>query len=243
MIEELVVAVGKSTRRKNKGEWIMMKSLATIVLLFLGSIGTASAQMASITSILVQTTGCVMAPTLKPCDVGPGMTLEISGDNFGADAGNVSLCDCPNTQITYWTPTRIDVTVDEVTPKSIIIVETKGGDYSNGLAYTALPPVIQQIDVGTCSYVPNWSRKQCAITAGTRVTIRGSYFGRYAGEVGTCDCANAIVESWDPNWLTDPSTSDNTIVITAVDAVCGSSITVEVGGMTSNPVPYTTCAS
>jgi hypothetical protein len=204
----------------------------------------AYGQAPTITSIQVESTGCEFtAGSLgQPCSIGPGMLLHIFGQNFGQAGGGVALCNCPDTTIVGWTPTRIAVTVDEVTTPSSIQVETYGGGYSNSVPYVALPPVITGIAVGECRFTPNVSKRQCAITPGTTVTILGSYFGRYADQVATCDCASPTIVSWDPNWTTDPQQFNNTIVITAVDAVCGSSVMVEAGGMWSNPVPYTTCA-
>jgi hypothetical protein len=208
----------------------------------------AAGQTPTITSIQVVSTGCEFTAGLPPnapntpCSIGPGMVLQVIGQNFGQRAFGVGLCDCPDATIIRWTPTEISVTVDEVTPQSVIQVEAYGGDYSNTVPYVALAPVITRIEVGTCSFTPNVSRKQCAITPGTTVTIHGNYFGRYAGQVATCDCAGATIDTWNPNWTSNPRQFDNTIVITALQAICGSAVLVEAGYMWSNPVPYTTCA-
>jgi len=170
------------------------------------------------------------------------MGVVISGQNFGDSAESVSACDCVDTTIERWTPTRIVVMINIVNPQSVIMVEHAGGVWSNSVPYIALAPVISRIDVGPCTYYPNISRKLCAITPGTQVTIHGRFFGSAPGQVSLCDCdSNATVESWNPNWATNPGPYDNTIVVTAVQVVCGSGIVVESGGMWSNPVPCTTC--
>jgi hypothetical protein len=219
-----------------------MKSVRSLVTLMFAvpftAFCAAHGQTPVITGIHVSN-GC----SSSPCPVGPGMTVILTGQNFGTAAGGVALCDCPFATTVRWAPTRIQVTVDEVTPDSTISLETPGGVWSNTLPYMALAPVITRIDVGDCSYVPNESRKLCVINPGAQVTIHGSYFGRYAGQVGTCDCADATIDSWNPNWVTNPTTGNNTIVVTPVDELCGSSIVVQAGGMWSNPVPYTTCAN
>jgi len=206
----------------------------------------AAGQTPTITGIQVQNTGCTFTAGSmgQPCVVGPGMLLVINGQNFGQAAGGVSLCDCPFTTTNRWTPTRISVTVDEVVLQGNIMIEAATGAYSNSVLYAGLAPVITRIEVNGCSFVPNVSRKQCVITPGAQVTVYGSYFGRYAGQVSLCDCqSNATIDSWNPNWVTDPQLHGNIIVVTAVDAVCGGSVEVQASGMWSNPVPYTTCGS
>jgi len=202
-------------------------------------------QSPTITSITVPSTKCVYvvgAADAKPCSIGPGMGFVISGQNFGDAAESVSVCDCVDATIERWTSTRIVVMPNVVNPSSLIRVERAGGYWSNSVPYVALAPVISRIDVGTCTYYPNISRKLCAITPGAQVTIHGRFFGSAPGQVSLCDCANnAAVDSWNPNWATDPTPYRNTIVVTAVEVVCGSSVAVESGGMWSNPVPYTTC--
>jgi hypothetical protein len=204
----------------------------------------ADAQGPTITSIQLDGNGCEFSAgsTGQPCSIGPGMVLQVYGQNFGPAGGGVGLCDCPDSTTLRWTDTHITVTVDTVTPQSVIKVETQGGGYSNTVPYVALAPVITGIQVGTCRYIPNVTHQQCAVTAGASVTILGNYFGRYPEQVATCNCTAATIDSWNPNWLTDPKQFDNAIVITPVDAVCGSSIVVQAGSMWSNPVPYTTCA-
>jgi hypothetical protein len=170
------------------------------------------------------------------------MTLTLFGKNFGAAGGGVDLCDCNFATTNDWKQTSIVVTVNWVAPNSAISVETPGGAWSNAIPYLALPPVITRVDVGSCSYVPNESRKQCVITPGARVTIHGRYFGKGVGEVATCDCPNnATIQSWNPDWATNPSSLANTIIVTVVDAICGSTVAVRADEMWSNSVPYTTC--
>jgi hypothetical protein len=205
----------------------------------------AGAQAPTITSIQLDGNGCQFSAgsTAQPCNIGPGMVLTVNGQNFGPAGGGVGLCDCPDSTTIRWTPTQITVTVDVVGPHSVIQVENQGGYYSNTVPYVALAPVITGIEVGACHYTPNVSHEQCAVTVGASVTIEGNYFGRYPGQVSTCECTAASIDSWNPNWLTNPRQFDNAIMMTPVEAVCGSSIVVEADGMWSNPVPYTTCAA
>ncbi len=178
-----------------------------------------------------------------PCAIGPGMFLIITGSNFGAAAGGVSLCDCPFFSLRRWSPVEISGIVDSVAPGSSLALELPGGGWSNAIPYTALAPVITRIDVGTCSYVPNQSRHQFVVVPGTQITIHGRYFGPGTGQVATCDCANATIESWDPDWTAKPSPANNIVVVTAVQAICGSMIGLQANTMWSNLVPYTTCGS
>jgi hypothetical protein len=136
------------------------------------------------------------------------------------------------------------VTVNAATPNTSLMLETVGGAFSNGVPYNALAPLITSIVVGTCTYVPNQSPFLCMITPGTQVTINGSYFGppTGGGSVITCDCGvPPTTISWNPNWSTSPSPYNNQIVITANQAVCGSTVAILFDTMWSNYVPYTAC--
>jgi hypothetical protein len=218
----------------------LLLSLIGACLISAAALGQTPAPV--ITSIHVDNTcDFSVSDSQTPCPIGPGMTLIITGENFGGD-GNVGLCDCPTTTVERWTPTGIIAMVDMVTPASAIMVETAGGAFSNAVPYTAIAPVIRRIDAGKCTYIPGVTRHLCQITPGTQFTIVGDFFGRFVGgQVATCDCANATVDIWNPDWLVNPHTQNNRIVATAVDAECGSSVVVQAGGMWSNPVPYTTC--
>ena len=195
----------------------------------------------SITRVAVKETGCsyTVGRSTTQCSLAPGMTLIITGKNLG-QPGIVKLCDCGPAQIQTWTASKIVAQVEYVTPNAAVAVETITGAWSNSVPYVALAPVITSIDVGTCTFVANQSTKQCVILPGAEITIHGKYFGR-GGQVATCDCASATIISWDPDWTTHASPYNDTIVATATDAVCGSSVSVEVMGVWSNPVPYTTC--
>lgn len=223
-----------------------MKLTAT-ALCFAAFCLTAYGQSPTITSVTVPGTNCVYvvgAIDAKPCSIGAGMAIVISGQNFGDAAESVSTCDCPDTAIERWTSSRIIVMANIVNPGSAIAVEHAGGGWSNSVPYTALAPVITRIDVGTCTYYPNISRKLCAITPGVQVTIHGRFFGYPAGQVSLCDCGSEpTIDSWNPNWKTNPHPYGNTVVVSAIEVVCGSSVTVQSGGMWSNPVPYTTCGN
>ena len=222
-----------------------MKLISAVVISALcGLAGTlAEGQAPIITNIQIAGGGCAFTAgsDAPPCSIGPGMVLEVFGQNFSETPFGVGLCDCPNATILRWTPTKITVTVDEVNPESVIRVENWGGAYSNAIPYVALPPVITAIEVGQCTFVPNKSRNLCDITPGTQVTIHGNYFGRYPGQVATCDCPAATINSWNPDWATDPKQFNNTIVATAVEAAPGDSVLVDAGYVWSNAVPYTTC--
>ena len=222
---------------------VPLSCLVGLIPLCLAS--AALSQSPTITSIEIKQSGCIytVGTSTTPCEIGPGMTLTVKGRNFGAAGGGVGLCDCPDFTNLKWTSTRVSGTVDWVAPNSTIMLETAGGSYSNVLPYTALAPVIEHIQVGTCTYVPGYSFKQCVVTPGTDVTLYGSYFGPGPGEVATCDCTAATIDSWDQDWATNPSPTHNKIVVTTVDAVCGSTIEVRTGsgGIWSNAVPYTTC--
>lgn len=220
---------------------IRLSCLVALVPLWL--VSTALSQSPKITTITVRNTGCIytVGTSTTPCEIGPGMILTVEGSNFGEEGGGVDLCDCNFITTVSWTSTRVTGTVNWVAPNSILNLETAGGAWSNALPYTALGTVIEYIRVGNCTYVPNKSGKQCVITPGTQVTIYGRYFGPGPGQVATCDCQNATIDSWDPYWATDPTPQNNKIVATAVDAVCGSTLAVSIDGMLSNTVPYTTC--
>ena len=201
-------------------------------------------QSPTITSIEVQETKCVytLGGQTPPCSIGPGMTVLIEGTNFGESGGNVSFCACNSAILNRWKDSSINTTVSFVTPNSMLSVETVGGGHSNVVPYVALAPVIDRLDVGDCTYIPGESKHQCQILTGSQITIRGKYFGQGPGGVATCDCPNATVLTWDPNWLLDPSPAGNTIVATVADAIPGSTVSIMISGMQSNAVPYTTCA-
>lgn len=226
-----------------------MKSLRFVVLLVLAAACPATlvfAQAPTITTIGVKNTKCFYKAGATPCNIGPGMTININGSNFGKTAGGVSLCDCPPATVISWYQNRITVVVNSVTPNAGLYLETVGGSVSNAIPYTALGPAITSIVVGSCTYVPNQSPTLCKITPGTQFTINGSYFGpaTASGYVITCsDCGvgAATINSWDPDWLTDPSPYNNQIEATATQAICGSTVGVFVDGLWSNYVPYTAC--
>jgi len=227
-----------------------MKSLRLLVVLALATVFLTSyafAQAPAITNVNVKDTHCYysVGVSTKLCSIAPGMTLTILGSNFGASPGGVSLCNCPAATIVTWTSTRIVVTVNAATPSSGLVVENVGGGVSNSVAYIALAPLITSIAVGGCTYIPNQSPLLCLINAGDQVTINGSYFGPASGGgyAATCsDCGvSPTIISWDPNWSTAPSPYNNQIVITANQAVCGSTISVWFDTMGSNYVPYTAC--
>ena len=227
-----------------------MKTLRFVGLLALATLWLASlafAQAPIITSVGAKDPSCFykVGVTTKPCSIAPGTTLNINGSNFGPPGGVVALCDCPDATVVHWSSTRITVIVNAVNPGSSLFLETYGGLFSNNIPYTALGPVITSIVVGDCTYVPNQSQKLCLITTGTQFTINGSYFGPATdgGYVVTCsDCGSqATINSWDPNWLTNPSPYNNQIVATANLAYCGSTIGVYVDGAWSSFIPYTAC--
>jgi hypothetical protein len=186
--------------------------------------------------------------------MGPGSLITVNGTGFGSTQGQIITCDCSDVIITSWASNGTQATgyVYTVTANYSpgIQIETSGGLYSaSGAApYTALAAQITEVVVGSCTYIPNQSPQQCVITAGTQFTIYGNYFG--AGplssgpQVVLCDCTNPTINSWDPNWISNPSATGNVITATAVDAECGNSIVVYAeayGTLASNPIPYTTC--
>jgi hypothetical protein len=219
-------------------------TLLTLVTVSLACI--AFAQAPTITTIGVKDTGCFYKAGSKPCSIGPGMTVNINGSNFGKVPGGVTLCDCPPATIITWYSNRVTVVVNSVTPSASLYLETLGGSFSNTIPYSPLGPVITSIVVDNCTYVPNQSPNLCKITPGTQFTIKGSYFGPSTdgGIAVTCtDCGggSATINSWDPNWLTSPSPYNNQIVATASQAICGSTVAVFVDSMWSNYIPYTAC--
>ena len=226
-----------------------MKSFRILTLLATVSVLLAShafAQAPAIASVYVKDTGCVykVGVSTHPCSIAPGMTINLVGTNFGKLAGGISLCGCPAPTIVTWTNTKVAVTVNAATPNSSLLLETNGGGMSNTIPYAALAPLITSIVVGNCTYVPNQSQFLCMITPGTQVTINGSYFGpgTGGGSVITCDCGvPPTIVSWNPNWSTSPSPYNNQIVITANQAVCGSTVAILFDTMWSNFVPYTAC--
>ena len=205
----------------------------------------AFAQTPVIASISVKDTGCInkVGISTELCSLAPGMTIVIVGNNFGEATGGGSLCDCPSPTILKWSPTSITALINAVTPNSVLMVETRGGLWSNSVTYTALAPVITSIDVGNCTYIPDQSPLLCRITPGTQFTINGNYFGPQTiySDVTTCDCTAATISSWNPTWTTSPSPFNNQIVATATDAVCGSTVAIIVNTMWSNYVAYTEC--
>ena len=224
-----------------------LRSLGLFALITLWLASVAFAQAPTITGVGVKDTGCFykVGVTTKPCSIGPGMTLNVNGSNFGPPGGTVALCNCPPATVVSWSSTRVTVIVNAVNPGSNLFLETEGGSFSNNIPYTAVGPLITSIVVGNCTYIPNQSQNLCLITPGTQFTINGSYFGPATdgGYVITCnDCGGgATVNSWDPNWLTSPSPYNNQIVATANLAYCGSTIGVYVDSMWSSFIPYTAC--
>ena len=225
-----------------------MKASRLVLLVTVGSallLSHAFAQTPTITSISVTDTGCTdkFGISTQLCSLAPGMTVVIVGNNFGKATGGGSLCDCPPPTILKWSPTSITALINAVTPNSVLMVETRGGLWSNSVTYTALAPVITSIDVGNCTYIPDQSPLLCRITPGTQFTINGNYFGPQTiySDVTTCDCTAATINSWNSTWTTSPSPFNNQIVATATDAVCGSTVAILVSTMWSNYVAYTAC--
>ena len=60
-------------------------TLLTLVTVSLACI--AFAQAPTITTIGVKDTGCFYKVGSKPCSIGPGMTVNINGSNFGGTWG------------------------------------------------------------------------------------------------------------------------------------------------------------
>jgi hypothetical protein len=225
-----------------------MKSLCLFCLVALTSLWLASttlAQSPTITSVTVKDTACTykVGSSTRQCSIGPGMTLIVKGINFGPPGGVIRTCNCPTATTLTWTSTRVTAIVNNVTPNASVFLETGGGQFSTTVPYIFLAPLITSIVVGNCTYIPNQTPNLCLITSGTQVTINGSYFGPMSpnNQARTCDCAAATINSWDPNWLTSPSPYNNQIVITATQAVCGSTVAVLPGVVWSNYIPYTTC--
>ncbi|MGA2001952.1 MAG: hypothetical protein ABSG70_01140 [Terriglobales bacterium] len=226
-----------------------MKSLRMFALVVLAAVWPAAlafAQAPTITTIGVKNTQCFYKAGSKPCNIGPGMTININGSNFGKTAGGVILCDCPAATVISWAQNRVTVVVNSVTPNASLYLETIGGALSNAIPYNPLGPVITSIVVGNCTYVPNQSPNLCKVAPGTQFTINGSYFGPvtdngYVITCGDCGVGTATINSWNPDWLTNPSPYNNQIEATANQAICGSTIGVFVDGIWSNYVPYTAC--
>jgi hypothetical protein len=235
-----------------------MKLVHGLTLIFLVSLigATASAQTPTITSYTANGCTYTVGVSTTPCSMGPGTTLVVRGTNFGSVGGIVNTCDCPQIIVPSgnWTNTKVTGYVYSVYPNPTsgsagIQVETIGGAWSTAVPYTPLAAQITKLTVGSCTYIPNVSSQLCVITAGTQFTVYGNYFG--AGpltsgpQMTTCNsCTNATINSWDPNWTTNPSPTGNVIVATAAQAACGNSIIVWAEGFNilgSNPVPYTTC--
>jgi hypothetical protein len=225
-----------------------MKSLRLLLLAVIAALLTsfAFAQAPVITNITVKDTKCYykVGTSTQPCSIGPGMTLIVTGSNFGKVGGGVSLCDCQSATTVKWTPTQVTVTVNAVNTSSGVTLETEDGGYTSAVPYTPLSPVITSITVGSCTYTPNQSALLCLITPGTQITINGSYFGPQTiySAVQTCiGCGSATIDSWNPNWSTSPSPFNNQIVATANQTACGNSISLWTGVLGSNFIPYTAC--
>ena len=120
-------------------------TLLTLVTVSLACI--AFAQAPTITTIGVKDTGCFYKVGSKPCSIGPGMTVNINGSNFGKVPGGVTLCDCPPATIITWYSNRVTVVVNSVTPSASLYLETLGGSFSNTIPYSPLGPVITSIVV------------------------------------------------------------------------------------------------
>ena len=226
-----------------------MKSLRSITLLFVFSMWLASfalAQSPTITGIGVKDTGCFykVGITKKPCNLAPGMTLNINGTNFGPPGGSIILCNCPSATVLKWSPTKVTAIVNAEMPNFSVVLETIGGAFSNSVPYAALAPAITSIVVGDCTYTPGQSPSLCRIAPGMQFTISGSYFGPQTiySQVTTCtSCGVATINSWNPDWLTKPSPYNNQIVATANAAICGSTVAILVNSMWSSYIPYTVC--
>jgi hypothetical protein len=229
-----------------------VKSLRLLCLVALASLlaSTALAQSPAITSVTVRDTvkgtACTynVGSSAKLCSIAPGMTLTVRGTNFGSPGGVIILCDCLTATTVHWSSTQVTATVNNVNPNASLTLETVGGGYSNAIPYTALGPVITSIVAGTCTYIPDQTSSLCLITSGMQVTINGSYFGPASAgnQARTCDCSEApTIDSWDPNWSTNPSSYNNQVVITVNESVCGSTVAIFVDEIWSNYVPYTAC--
>ena len=226
-----------------------MKSPRLLVLVALVTLWPVTLVFAApgttITSINIHDTSCVYKVGSVPCNVGPGMTIDIKGSNFGDVSGVVTLCNCLPATIKSWSRTRVTVVVNSVAPYASLYLRDAAGELSNTIPYNALGPVITSIVVGSCTYYPEWSSNQCKITPGTQFTINGSYFGPTSGggTVVTCSgCGNtaATINNWNSNWLTYPSSNSNQIEVTATETTCGATIAVLANSMWSNYVPYYT---
>jgi IPT/TIG domain len=222
-----------------------MRALSLIVLAVSCLASLVHAQTPVITIVRVKDTGCVyhVSASKNQCSIGAGMTLVITGSNFGKIAATISMCDCPGATVLKWTPTQITALVNSVTASSAVSVETVGGARSNGVPYAALGPLITSIVVGNCTYTPNQSSILCLISPGTQFTVNGSYFGPQTiySLVSTCEgCSVATIDSWNPTWATSPSPYNNQVTATATQTACGYTVAI-VGDMWSNFIPYTAC--
>jgi len=199
------------------------------------------AQAPVISSVFVNDTGCnyTVGVTTRPCEIGSGMTIVITGTNF-TNLGGVATCGCNRATTLAWSPTQVTARVNFTYAGAGIAIETGGGLWSNGVPYTALAPVITRVVAGNCQYVPNQSGTQCPLSPGTTVYIYGKYFGPADGYglVATCDCAAATVQSWDADWSTNPGPSGNLIVAVINHVVAGGSLGIRANYQWSNPVAY-----
>jgi len=227
-----------------------VKSSRLLFLLALVTVWATSLVFAApstiITSIRVVDTSCYYTAGNAPCSIGPGMKIYINGSNFGKVTGVVTFCNCAPATIKDWSATRVTVIVNSVAPIASLQLQNGSGGFSNSIPYNPLGPVITSIVVGSCTYIPDWTSNLCKIAPGTQFTIYGSYFGPSTGggTVVTCsDCGNATatINSWNPNWLANPSPYYNQIDATATQAICGSTIAVFADSIWSNYIPYTAC--
>ena len=157
---------------------------------------------------------------LEP-DSGPaGTEIKIKGLNFGEDAGTVTFNGVTASQIN-WTDTKIRVTVPATATSGPVVVETDGGESSNGVTFTVTTgvPVISKLEPDEGA-------------VGDEIKIKGSNFGKQAGTV-TFNGVNASPHHW----------NHEIIRARVPDGATTGPVVVTVGNRSSNGVAFTVTGS
>ena len=156
---------------------------------------------------------------LDPTSGGAGVSVAITGTNFGATKGSSRVTFNETTAATTsWSATSITATVPAGATTGNVVV-TVGGQASNGSAFTVTPtPAISGLDPTSGE-------------VGTSVAITGTNFGAYLGGRSrvTFNGTMASATSW----------SATSITATVPAGATTGNVVVTVGGVGSNGVAFT----
>ncbi len=155
---------------------------------------------------------------LSPSSGGTGVSVTITGTNFGSSQGTstVAFNGTTATTITSWSATSIVAAVPAAATTGYVVV-TVSGVPSNSVSFT-VPPQIASLS-------------QASGAVGASVTISGTNFGTTQGtSTVSFNGTNATsIASWSPGSIT----------VTVPAGATTGNLVVTVGGVSSNSVPFT----